>query len=44
VSLDTYVLNLSDEECAERADFAFGNDRVLAGQPRRAFINLVWSY
>jgi outer membrane receptor protein involved in Fe transport len=44
VSLSVHVLNLSDEEYAERADFAFGNYRYFVGQPRRAFVNLVWSY
>lgn len=44
VSLRVHVLNLTDENYAERADIAFGNYRYFVGQPRRAFINLVWSY
>jgi iron complex outermembrane receptor protein len=44
ISLSVHVLNLLDEEYAERADFAFGSYRYFVGQPRRAFINLVWSY
>lgn len=44
VSLGVHVLNLSNERYAERADIAFGNYRYFVGQPRRAFINLVWSY
>ncbi|MFT6267408.1 MAG: outer membrane receptor protein involved in Fe transport [Alphaproteobacteria bacterium] len=44
ISLRVHVLNLTDEEYAERADFAFGSYRYFVGQPRRAFINLVWSY
>jgi iron complex outermembrane receptor protein len=44
MSLSVHVLNLFDEEYAERADFAFGSYRYFVGQPRRAFVNLVWSY
>lgn len=44
VSLGLHVVNLSNEAYAERADFAFGSYRYFVGQPRRAFINLVWSY
>jgi iron complex outermembrane receptor protein len=44
ISLSVHVLNLNDEEYAERADFAFGSYRYFVGQPRRAFINLTWSY
>lgn len=44
VSLGLHMLNLLDEDYAERADFAFGAYRYFVGQPRRAFINLVWSY
>lgn len=44
VSLGLHVLNLLDEAYAERGDFAFGSYRYFVGQPRRAFINLVWSY
>lgn len=38
------VLNLTNKKYAERADFAFGGYRYFVGQPRRAFIQLVWSY
>lgn len=44
VSLSAHVLNLLDEQYAERADFAFGSYRYFVGQPRRAFVNVVWSY
>ncbi len=44
VNLALHVLNLGDVAYAERADFAFGSYRYFVGQPRRAFINLVWSY
>lgn len=32
------VTNLTDELYAERADFAFGNDRYFVGEPRSIFI------
>jgi len=44
VSLRFHVVNLNNEAYAERADFAFGSHRYFVGQPRRAFINIVWSY
>lgn len=34
------VLNLTDEQHADRADFAFGNFRYFPGQPRRAHVTL----
>ncbi len=38
IYLDFKVLNLLREEYAERADFAFGNDRYFPGEPRSAYI------
>lgn len=32
------VMNLTDEEYAERADYAFGNDRYFVGTPRMLFL------
>lgn len=32
------VMNLTDEAYAERADFAFGNDRYFVGTPRSLFL------
>jgi len=32
------VMNLTDEEYAERADYAFGNDRYFVGTPRMVFV------
>ncbi len=32
------IMNLTDEEYAERADFAFGNDRYFVGTPRSVFL------
>lgn len=42
--LSLHVLNITDTDYAERADFAFGSYRYFVGQPRRAFINFVWNY
>mgnify|MGYP006273855465 FL=1 len=39
-SLGLRVFNLADERYAERADFAFGNERYFPGQPRRAHVAL----
>jgi outer membrane receptor protein involved in Fe transport len=36
------VFNITDEDYAERADFAFGGYRYFVGQPRRAFISIQW--
>ena len=39
------VLNLADEEYAERADWTtFTGDRYFTGQPLRAFISVNWKY
>ena len=34
------VMNLLDEDYAERADFAFGNYRYFVGEPRSLFLHL----
>ncbi|WP_371193937.1 TonB-dependent receptor [Glaciecola sp. SC05] len=36
------ILNITDEDYAERADFAFGGYRYFVGQPRRAFVSIKW--
>lgn len=36
------ILNITDEDYAERADFAFGVYRYFIGQPRRAFVSIQW--
>lgn len=38
------ILNLTDKEYAERADFSFGNDRYFPGEPLRAFFSVNWKY
>ncbi|MFC4701442.1 TonB-dependent receptor [Glaciecola siphonariae] len=42
VSAKISVFNLTDEDYAERADFAFGGYRYFVGQPRRAFVSVNW--
>ncbi len=42
--LRLHMLNLSDTDYAERADFAFGAYRYFVGQPRRFFVDIVWNY
>ena len=44
VSLSLNVMNLTDETYAERADFAFGNDRYFPGEELRAFFTVNWKY
>ena len=34
------IMNLTDQDYAERADFAFGNDRYFVGTPRAVFLGL----
>jgi outer membrane receptor protein involved in Fe transport len=36
------VTNLTDEEYAERADYAFGNYRYFIGEPRSVFVEVEW--
>ena len=34
------IMNVVDDNYAERADFAFGEDRYFIGEPRRAFLSV----
>ena len=34
------IMNLTDEDYAERADFAFGNDRYFVGEPRSVYVGI----
>jgi outer membrane receptor protein involved in Fe transport len=36
------VTNLSDEDYAERADYAFGSYRYFVGEPRSLYIEVGW--
>jgi outer membrane receptor protein involved in Fe transport len=38
------ILNITDEDYAERADFAFGDYRYFIGQPRRIFASVNWKF
>ena len=44
VSLRAHMLNLTNQDYAQRADFTFGSYRYFVGQPRQAFFNVAWSY
>lgn len=38
------VMNLTDEKYAERADFAFGNDRYFVGEPASVYLGVTTSF
>ncbi len=38
------VLNLLDEDYAERADFGFGNYRYFVGEPRSLFVSIKYNF
>ncbi len=38
------LMNLADEEYAERADFAFGNDRYFVGEPASVYLGVTTSF
>lgn len=40
LSVSLRIINLSDEDYAERADFAFGNFRYFIGEPRSAYVGI----
>ncbi|WP_372782078.1 TonB-dependent receptor [Litorivivens sp.] len=40
LELSLRVTNLTDEDYAERADFAFGNYRYFIGEPRSAYVGI----
>lgn len=39
-SLSLHLINLTDEDYAERADFGFGNYRYFVGEPRSVFVSV----
>ena len=41
-SLTLRVTNLTDEDYAERADYAFGDYRYFVGEPRSVFLEIAW--
>ncbi|WP_144392027.1 TonB-dependent receptor [Pleionea sediminis] len=42
LELTLNILNATDVNYADRADYAFGQYRYFVGEPRRAFINFRW--
>lgn len=44
VTASLHILNLSNQNYAERADFAFGNHRYFVGEPRRLLASFSWNY
>ncbi|MCV2886298.1 TonB-dependent receptor [Aestuariibacter sp. AA17] len=44
LNLHLSVLNLLDKDYAERADFAFGNERYFVGEPRSLFVGIQWQW
>jgi outer membrane receptor protein involved in Fe transport len=42
--LSARLLNLSDADYAERADFAFGNYRYFVGEPRSIFVGIQYQF
>ena len=43
-TLNARILNVLDEDYAERADFGFGNYRYFVGEPRSLFISLRYQF
>jgi outer membrane receptor protein involved in Fe transport len=41
-SLTARISNLTDEDYAERADYAFGDYRYFIGEPRALFVEVAW--
>jgi len=44
LALSLNLMNLTDENYAERADYAFGRDRYFPGEPLRAFLAVNWKF
>jgi iron complex outermembrane receptor protein len=43
-ALSYRIMNLTDEDYAERADFAFGSDRYFVGTPRSIYLGFRFSF
>ncbi|WP_286261853.1 TonB-dependent receptor [Thalassotalea atypica] len=43
-TINTKVLNLTDEDYAERADFGFGNYRYFVGEPRSFYVSVKYDF
>lgn len=44
LTLSARLLNLTNEDYAERADFGFGNYRYFVGEPRSVYVSLTYSF
>jgi len=44
LSISARLLNITDEDYAERADFSFGNYRYFVGEPRSLFVSLQYIF
>jgi outer membrane receptor protein involved in Fe transport len=44
LQLAVRLLNVTNRDYAERADYAFGNYRYFVGEPRSAYIELRWAF
>tara|TARA_R110000744_G_scaffold43937_2_gene98206 strand:- start:1210 stop:1740 length:531 start_codon:yes stop_codon:yes gene_type:complete len=44
LSVSARLLNLTNKDYAERADFGFGNYRYFVGEPRSIFVTLRYSF
>jgi len=44
LSFNARLLNISDQDYAERADFAFGNYRYFVGEPRSLFVGFNYQF
>ena len=44
LALSLNLMNLTDKNYAERADYSFGRDRYFPGEPLRAFLAVNWKF
>ena len=44
MKLSSRINNLTNRDYAERADFAFGNERYFPGTPRQIFVSFQWAF
>jgi len=44
LSVSARVINLLDEDYAERADYSFGNYRYFVGEPRSVYISTSYRF
>ena len=44
LTISARVLNIANEDYAERADFGFGSYRYFVGEPRSVFVSLTYEF